>query len=264
MRYVARSDAIRLASVLGVLAFAALGAGCGSPPGHSFSAEPSAAPQSSQPLQGSQPPGSQPPQPPQKLFKVDLLADVSALDSGVLGYQAPTTMQTGAEETVVVEVTDIGKGKPGTAPLPSGFVYGRQDVPTGGIVGVHASCRDVTCDPNAPERQPVLAPGMTGEWSWTLSERSPGTADVVLVATTYDQNTDIPLHVTKAIHITITVTAAPGYWVSKVGSWTKAVLGFVGFAAIVGAVQWLWRHRWKRNGDTPADPKEPAEPAESP
>jgi len=241
MRHDACRGVIRVAPVLGVLAFAALGAGCSS--------------------SGGPPPG---PESGQELFKVNLIADISALDSGVLGYQAPATMQTGAEATLLVEVTDIGNGAPGTAPLPTGFVYARQDVPTGGIVGVHASCQDVTCDPNTPERQPVLTPGTTGDWSWTLSAQRPGTTHVVLVATTYDQNTDIPLHVTQPIDIAITVTATPGYWVSEAGSWTKAVLGFIGFGAIATAVQWLWRHRRKRKKDTSANPKAPTEPAKNP
>jgi len=230
---------VRVTPVLGVLLFAAVGAGCSSLS------------------------GSPAPQPAQELFKVHLIADVKALDSGVLGYQVPATSQTGAKATLDVEVTDIGKGAPGTAPLPTGFVYARQDVPTGGIVGVHASCQDVTCDPNTPERQPVLTPGDTSDWSWALSMQSPGTAHVILVATTYDQNTDIALHVTQPIDIAITVNATPGYWASEIGNWSKAVLGFIGFGAIAAVVQWLWRHR-KRQKNTPADPKEPTEPAKSP
>jgi hypothetical protein len=234
----------RLAAVLGALALAALAAGCAA----------------------SAPSGGPPParQSGQELFKVNLLADVGALDSGILGYQAPVTMQTGAQATLVVEVTDIGKGVPGTTQPPSGFVYARQDVPTGAIVGVQASCQDVTCATDSSGRQPVLTSAMTGTWSWTISAQSPGTAQVDLVATTYDQNTEIPLHVTAPIDIAITVTATPGYWVSEAGDWTKAVLGFIGFGVVVSAVQWLWRHRRKKKKDTPADPKEPAEPAKSP
>lgn len=243
MRGDARRGTIKLASVLGVLALVALGAGC------------AGAPETA---------GSSGPQSAQELFKVNLIADDSALDSGVLGYQAPATIQTGAKATLVVEVTDIGKGEAGSAPLPTGFVYPRQDVPTGGIVGVHATCQSITCDLNTPERQPVLTPGDTGDWSWTLSGQSPQTARVVLVATTYDQNTDIPLHVTQPIDIAITVTALPGYWVSEAGSWTKAVLGFIGFGAIATAVQWLWRHRRKQKKDTPAATKGPTEPTKNP
>jgi len=60
------------------------------------------------------------------------------------------------------------------------------------------------------------------------------------------------------------VTATPGYWVSQAGSWTEAVVGFIGFGAIATAAQWLWRHRRKRKKGPPADPKEPAGPDEPP
>jgi len=243
----ARCGILRLVLVLGVLAFAALGAGC-----------------SSSSMSSSGAPAGAPAPAGQELFKVNLIADVSALDSGVLGYQAPPKMQTGAGAKLVVEVTDIGRGDAGTAPLPAEFTYARQDVPTGGIVGVRASCQDVTCNPDMPERQPVLTPGTSEDWSWTLSAQSPGTAHVLLVATTYDQNSNIALHVTQPIDIAIPVNATLGYWASEVGGWTKAVLGFVGFAAIVSAVQWLSRHRQKPKKDTPADPKESAKPTKSP
>jgi len=75
----ARCGILRLVLVLGVLAFAALGAGC-----------------SSSSMSSSGAPAGAPAPAGQELFKVNLIADVSALDSGVLGYQAPPKMQTGA------------------------------------------------------------------------------------------------------------------------------------------------------------------------
>jgi hypothetical protein len=42
------------------------------------------------------------------------------------------------------------------------------------------------------------------------------------------------------------VTASLGYWATEVGHWVAGVLGFVGFAAILGAAQWAWRRRAKR------------------
>ena len=92
----------------------------------------------------------------------------------------------------------------------------------------------------------------------------PGNAHILLVATTYDQDTDIPLHVAQPIDIAISVRPTPGYWVSEAGTWTKGVAGFMGFGAIVTAAQWLWRLRRKQRKSTPADPKAPAEPAKDP
>jgi hypothetical protein len=184
----------------------------------------------------------------QDLFQVRLVGDDRSLDQGILGYQAPATMNTGANATLNVEVIDNGTGEAGTMPLPAGtgYVFARQDVPTGGIVGVHSSCQGVTCTADGPERQPVISSGMTAYWSWELSARNPGTARVLLVATTYDQGTSIPLHVTQPIEITITVNATPGYWVSAAGNLTKGVIGFGGVGTIVTGIGWLSRRGTRR------------------
>jgi hypothetical protein len=224
-----RCDALRkatgLALCLGVLSLALLVSGCasevGAPPG-----------------QGSG----------QRQFKIALLADDAALDRGVLSYQVPATLVTGSSAALSVEVLDAGQGSGGTTPppVPAGWVTAPQDVPTGGIVGVTASCQGLTCDAESPERQPVLAFDQTGSWQWTVSAQSPGTATIRLTAITYDQDTDIALHVTQPIEITVKVTASLGYWASQVGHWVAGLLGFVGFAAIVTAAQWAWRRRRKR------------------
>jgi hypothetical protein len=214
----------------------------------------------------------------QQEFKVTLLADDAALDRGVLSYQAPLTLVTGNSATLSVEVIDAGRGNGGTTPppVPTGWVTAPQDVPTGGIVGVAASCQGLTCDAEAPERQPVLTFDQSGSWQWAVSAQSPGTASIRLIAITYDQNTDIALHVTQPIEITVTVTASVGYWASEVGHWVAGLLSFVGFAVILAAVQWAWRRRTKRkanakpagNGQTPppadAAAAEPASTAQGP
>jgi hypothetical protein len=224
-----RCDALRkatgLALCLSILSFALLASGCAAQGGASTGG------------------GSS-----QRQFKIALLADDAALDRGVLSYQVPVTLVTGSSATLSVEVIDAGQGNGGTTPppVPSGWVTAPQDVPTGGIVGVTATCQGLTCDAEAPERQPVLAFDQTGSWQWSVSAQSPGTATIRLIAITYDQNTDIPLHVTQPIEITVKVTASLGYWATEVGHWVAGVLGFVGFAAILGAAQWAWRRRTKR------------------
>ena len=171
-------------------------------------------------------------------------------------------MNTGTNATLAVEVIDNGKGGTGTEPLPpgTGYVFARQDVPTGGIVGVVASCQGIACSADGPAAQPVLS-GMTGNWSWELSAQHPGTARVLLVATTYDQGTDIPLHVTSPIEITITINATPGYWASTIGHWTGAVIGGSLGALVGGGANWLAKQRATRRSATPSQPSEPAQPA---
>lgn len=228
-----RRGAGSAALALGLLAFVLLAAGCGATSAVSHHPARHVPPLRQQVSQ-------------QERFKARLIRDIKSLDSGVLGYKAPSTLATGSDATLSVTVTDIGRGKNGTRPLPSGWVYSHEDVPTGGYVKVTAACQEISCHPDNQAPQPVLRPGMRGNWSWQLSAQHPGTAHVSLTATTYDQGTNLPLHVTQAIQITITVSATPGYWVSQAGNWTKVLIGIVGFGTIVGGVQWLWRHRRKR------------------
>jgi hypothetical protein len=188
-------------------------------------------------------------QPPlsQRLFRVRLLADDKALDRGMLKYQAPRSLATGAGAVLTVQVTDLGRHA-GSSALPRyrGWVVYPDDVPTGAILGVRASCRDLACAADSATRQSVLVPGESVGWSWQLSAQAPGTAHIWLVATTYDQNSNISLHETQPIEITVVVTATPGYWATKIGNVMKAVIGLVGFGALVTAAGWIWRRLRKK------------------
>ena len=206
-------------------------------------------------------------QPPlsQRLFRVRLLADDKALDRGMLKYQAPRSIATGAEADLSVQVTDLGRHAESSGlPRYHGWVVYPEDVPTGGIVAVRAACSDLACHAQSTARQPVLLPGDSVGWFWQLSAQAPGTAHIWLVATTYDQNSNISLHETAPIEITVLITATPGYWATKIGNWTKGLIGLVGFGALVTAVGWIWR-RLRRKKAPVADPdqgdKTPAAPS---
>lgn len=238
----ARRGVSGMALLLGVLTFALLAGGCGgAPPTRTGRSGP----------------------PAQQLFKVRLLNDDKSLDRGVLSYQVPATMATGGSTILNVQVTDIGKAANGTAPMPggAGWVLVPRDVPTGGMVGIRASCDGISCDAQAPERQPVLSLGQAGSWFWELSAQNPGTARILLTPTTYDQNTNIPLHVSQPIEITVTVTATSGYWLTKTANWVKALIGLVGVGAIVTAVQAVWRRQRKRKKTGAEEKQAPPEPA---
>jgi hypothetical protein len=179
----------------------------------------------------------------QETFAVQLADDVKSLDQGVFTYQVPASLSTGSTVTLNVAVTDIGRASNGADPfpVPSGWVMAPTDVPTGGIVGVAATCRGITCTALSAPRQPVLQDGDEGNWQWELSASAPGTGHVFLDATTYLANTDTVLHEAQPVEITISVTATPGYWVSTIGTWTKAVLGFIGFGTLVAVARFLWQ-----------------------
>jgi hypothetical protein len=234
-----------MALLLGVLASALLAGGCGGGP---TSVRTPPAPSA------------------QQLFKVRLLADDRSLDRGVLSYQVPATMATGGSATLNVQVTDIGNAANGTAPMPTGtgWVFVPRDVPTGGIVGVQAFCDGLSCGALAPERQSVLSYGKAANWSWQLSAQNPGIARILLVATTYDQNTNIALNVSQPVEITVTVTATSGYWLTKTANWVKALIGLVGVGVIITAVQALWRWQRKRKKTGAHEKQVPPEPAGRP
>lgn len=201
----------------------------------------------------------------QRLFRVRLLADDKALDRGMLRYQAPRSLATGAGAVLTVQVTDLGRHAESSAPPRyRGWVVYPDDVPTGAILGVRASCSDVACAAQSATRQSVLVPGESAGWSWQLSARAPGTAHVWLVATTYDQNSNISLHEMQPIEITVVVTATPGYWATKIGSVMKALIGLVGFGALVTAAGWIWRRLRKKKQPASgpgSDDKTPAAPS---
>lgn len=184
---------------------------------------------------------------PQQLYDVPLIRNIDSLDSGVLGYQVPMSIPVSADDTLSVQVVDIGEDRDGFEPLPTdtGFVFSPEDVPAGGMVGVTASCHNVECQANAPVKQPVLR-GHNGIWSWQLSAERPGTAQISLVATAYYQDTASVLKASEPIDITITVTATNSYRASQAGKVAKAVLGFIGFAGLCIIAAWLRKRFWKR------------------
>ncbi len=162
----------------------------------------------------------------------------------MLSYQVPVTLVTGSSATLSVEVIDAyARGTAGQTPppVPAGWGHGTAGRADRGDRRGHGFLPGADLRRRGPERQPVLTFDQTGSWQWALSAQSPGTATIRLIAITYDQDTDIPLHVTQPIEITVKVTASLGYWATEVGHWVAGVLGFVGFAAILAAAQWAWR-----------------------
>lgn len=208
--------------------------------------------------------GSSVPPSPQQLFSIQLVSDIKSLDRGVLLYQVPGTLNTGAQAYLSVEVADIGKGANGGSPWPaaSNWVLYPQDVPTGGVVGLTATCEGLKCAAQSQERQAVPSFESAASWFWHITAQNPGVAHIYLDATTYDLNSDVVLHQTEPpIEITVLVSPTPGYWLTRVGNWLKALVGFVGFAALLALAQGIrrWRTRRKTRAAEPEEGKEPDE-----
>jgi hypothetical protein len=132
----------------------------------------------------------------QQIFTMKLLKDDLALDRGVLTYTDLTAMPVRQTTTFWVHVTDVGKGRGDSAFVreSNGWLVARQDVPTGGIVSVQGTCSgNLTCAPQSySPRQPVLTTGRWATWQWQVTANSPGDARILLTATTFAGNSDIP------------------------------------------------------------------------
>jgi hypothetical protein len=186
-----------------------------------------------------------------------LLKDDQALDRGVLSYSDLTTMPVRQAATFYVHVTDVGKGRETTAFVrdSNGMLIARQDVPTGGIVSVQGSCSGnlaCTSPPFSPRRL-IPTVGRSASWQWQVTANSPGDARILLVATTYAANSDIPLNRTP-VAVDIKVRPTPVYTMEHDFDTAKAAILSTSSAVVVvagalGAVLAL-----RRRKDLPVTP----------
>jgi len=198
----------------------------------------------------------------QAVFAENLKNDQAQLDRGVLAYTTIGTLSTGARTTFTVLITDIGKHPPATS-LPRdypGWAVDHQDVPTGGIVSVTATCDNVQlkCEPESPARQAVLPASHPGRWYWALTTQSPGTGRLTLTVTTYDQNSQTVLNEAAPIEITVPVHATTAYRLETLAGTVGGLLRWIGPALLIAGAAAIWtRYRKGRRSttqDTPAHP----------
>ena len=192
-----------------------------------------------------------------------LLKDDQALDRGVLSYSDLTTMPVRQTTTFYVHVTDVGKGQETTAFVSesNGLLMARQDVPTGGIVGVQGTCSgNLACTPQPfSARRLIPTTGRSASWQWQVTANSPGDARILLIATTYDANSDIPLNETPvAVDIKVRPTAV--YSMEHAVDTAKAAILSTSSAVVVvaGALGALMALRRKKRAAAPAPEPEPA------
>jgi Superinfection immunity protein len=201
----------------------------------------------------------------QQIFTMQLLKDDRALDRGVLSYSDVTTMPVRQTTTFYVHVTDVGKGQQTTAFVreSNGLLMARQDVPTGGIVSVQGTCSgNLACTPQPfSARRLIPATGRSASWQWQVTANSPGDARMLLIATTYAANSDIPLNQT-AVPVDIKVRPTAVYRMEHAVDTAKAAILSTSSAVVVvagalGAVLAL-RRKKRPAGATAAPAPEPA------
>lgn len=219
--------------------------------------------------------GIKPPPSAQDIYKAMLRRDQQSFDRGLLAYSPIGTLKTGASADFEVIVVNVGRGPERTIVTKvDGLLVYQQDVPTGGIVSVEAvRCQNVTCDSESSPAQPVLLLGYRAIWLWQITAGTPGPAEIILRADTYDQDSQQTLS-EEIIPVTgkVVPTAAFNQQQShkKIANLTKSgvdlivTIGSVATAivAVGGLIGWLVmkRRRGKRGiqGRTSRTPKRKA------
>jgi hypothetical protein len=192
-----------------------LAAGCGAP-GHAAA-----------PGQG---PGPQ-------IFTMKMVTDHRRLDRGVLAYSALTPMQARQAASLKVEVTDVGRGPETSAFIRQsrGWTVDRQNVPTSGTVRVQIICSaELTCTSRTSARQAILRPGRSATWTWDITARSPGDAQILITAVSYRGDSRVVASQTS-VATGVKVRSTPLYNLeAAVDARKKAVL--ISAAALAAAV----------------------------
>jgi Superinfection immunity protein len=124
-----------------------------------------------------------------QIFTMKMVTDHRRLDRGVLAYSVLAAMQARQAALLAVEVTDVGRG-PETSAFTRqsrGWTVDRQNVPTGGTVSVQIICSaELACaSRTSSARQAILRPGRSATWTWDITARSPGDAQILITAVSY-------------------------------------------------------------------------------
>lgn len=125
-----------------------------------------------------------------QIFTMKLLKDHHPrLDRGVLTYSDLAAMQVRQATPFDVVVTDVGRG-PETSAFARRFrgrLVDPQAVPTGGTVSVQIICSaELTCTPRTSSPgQAIRGAGRSATWSWDITARSPGNAQILVTVVSY-------------------------------------------------------------------------------
>jgi len=149
-----------------------------------------------------------------QIFTMKMVTDHRRLDRGVLAYRALTAMRVQQAASFEVVVTDVGRG-PETSAFTRqsrGWTVDRQNVPTGGTVSVQMACSaELACTPGTSSaRQAIRRPGRSATWTWDITARSPGDAQILVTAVSYRGDSRVVASQTS-VAAGVTVRSTPLY-----------------------------------------------------
>src|ERR1017187_6898698 len=196
----------------------------------------------------------------QNVVQQHLSQDERALDKGVLTYTALPSLKTDEPTTLTASVTDLGKHPDGgmTAQAysePTGLAVYSENVPTGGIVGLHLTCTNIYCQALSSARQAIVGTDTSRSWSWNLTPLRPGPTSVIITASTYDGISSIVLN-QEIIPVSVKVEKGPWWaafddWWHAMTSFTATTAGLIttvggAVAVIAGGAGWVRRRRIRK------------------
>jgi len=171
---------------------------------------------------------------PQDLYAAMLLKDDKSLDRGMLEYSQIPDLNTETSTQFRVVVVDVGRGpqkeqlfdaNTRAMGIKGRWVIIRQDVPTGGIVGVQiVGCENLKCESESSLRQPVLRRGQLAIWYWRITAGTPGLAVITLRADTYDQGSAQTLS-EEIVQVPLAVESTSAFEQQQIAGATKSTVG---------------------------------------
>ena len=188
----------------------------------------------------------------QAVFAAHLQDDQQSLDGGILLYKTIKSLNINEDAWFVVTITDVGiRRKDLTLNQPRAFgqFIDSQNIPTGGIISVVATCRNLVCEPESAERQAVLTAREKGRWTWDLLTESPGPGYMTLDVRTWLKNSKTISLETETIRITIPVQATNPYRVKEILTSAGSVISWIGGPVVVlTGIGMAWRLRRRGRG----------------
>lgn len=161
------------------------------------------------------------------------------LDRGVLTYSELTALQVRQAASFDVVVTDVGRG-PQTSAFARqsrGRLVAPQDVPTGGTVSVQVICSaELECTPRTSSpRQAILGAGRSATWTWRITARSPGDAQILVTAVSYRGHSRVVAS-QMSVAAGVRVRSTPLYTLEAAFDARKKVVAVFAASAVLAAV----------------------------
>jgi hypothetical protein len=178
-----------------------------------------------------------PPDPDQASFLADVVDDRKQLFAGILTYESHVSSSVGDSTIYTISLTALGRSNTRT-PDPGQPATETRDFQVGGVEGAKLTprSRDVKVQllADTKTKQVIAEPGDVVSWQWSVTAGEPGDYELLLVLTTYQQDSDralATLHPPITIHLSVNNT-----WSHRIDSMRNSLIAWGGVAVALGAI----------------------------